>query len=469
MTNPRMFNTRFNRCILFLSIVTAYVATLEAGAPFGGLPRFTRPTFMTEGVINAGSITGAVSISDDGLSIYFDADRPDDLWMATRSSVDADWENATPLSAAVNAGVRQFAPDVTTDERELYFRRSDTPAGGDQWYGDDYLMVSTRASKEDAWNEPVRLPESINRLPCPSHPTVTGDGLELYFQASSVVPSPGQRCRGRDAQVYVSTRDSRDADWGEPTVVQEKSAISPGISPDGLTLFFNDYSRPSPKPFVRVRQSREEEFGPTIELANPPNTRSGFPTWAPEIGTDGTLYFTSDRSGTTNFFGAWQAGPAELCDVNSDGSCDVDDLTRRSLFRVNLVEGSERESDVLSYDISGDGKVDQNDLDIWLTEAAVSNGIEGTYYRGDANLDGAFDSGDLVEVFRSGKYELDVRASWADGDWNGDGNFNSGDFIAAFKDGGYEVGPSIVPAVPEPSSWVLLMTSAMAFSRNRKR
>ena len=305
MTRLRMFNTGFNRSLLFLLIVGAYAVPLEAGEPFGGLPHFARPTLMTEGVVNAGSVTGAVSISDDGLTLYFDTDRRDDLWMATRSSVDVDWENARPLSVAVNAGVRQFAPDVTTDELELYFRRSDTPAGGDQWHGDDYLMMSTRTSKEDAWNEPVRLPESINSLPCPSHPTVTGDGLELYFQASSVVPSPGQQCRGRDAQVYVSTRDSRDADWGEPTIFQAKSAITPGVSPDGLTLIFNDYSRSSPKPYVRLRKSREEEFGPAIELANPPNTRSGFPAWAPEIGPDGTLYFTSDRSGTPNFFGAW--------------------------------------------------------------------------------------------------------------------------------------------------------------------
>ena len=136
---------------------------------------------------------------------------------------------------------------------------------------------------------------------------------------------------------------------------------------------------------------------------------------------------------------------------------------------MNLVEGSESESDILLYDISGDGKVDQFDLDTWLAEAAISNGIEGTYYRGDANLDGAFDSGDLVEVFKAGKYELHVSANWVDGDWNGDGDFNSGDFITAFKDGGYEIGPRIVAAVPEPSSWVLLMLTLIAFSRNRKR
>ena len=80
--------------------------------------------------------------------------------------------------------------------------------------------------------------------------------------------------------------------------------------------------------------------------------------------------------------------------------------------------------------------------------------------RGDAHLDGEFNSDDLVAVMAAGKYERDAMASWSEGDWNGDGRFSSGDLILAFEEGGYERrGPrDVLNAVPEPSSFVMLIT-----------
>ncbi len=72
-------------------------------------------------------------------------------------------------------------PDVTADGLELYFRSSDVVANYDTLRPDDSLMVAIRTSTEDAWGEATRLPDSINSLPCLFGPTVTGDGLELYF------------------------------------------------------------------------------------------------------------------------------------------------------------------------------------------------------------------------------------------------------------------------------------------------
>lgn len=65
----------------------------------------------------------------------------------------------------------------------------------------------------------------------------------------------------------------------------------------------------------------------------------------------------------------WQSTLAEPCDIDVNGSCDVQDLTSSSLFHVNLVEGSDRESDVLHYDISGDGV----DVSAALWQGAVSS------------------------------------------------------------------------------------------------
>ena len=324
-------------------------------------------------------------------------------------------------------------------------------------------------------NDAAELPESINSLPCVNHPSVTGDGLELYFASTDT-------CQGRDADIFVSKRSTRDDAWGEPQLV-ESLAWTPGISSDGLRLYFVEGDRvgkdlpegnraDGPNVFVRTRNSRDEDFGPAVELGDPPNTSgTTLAMWGPEESPDGeTLYFTSGRSGTPHGWGAWQTTPAELCDINGDGSCDVDDLSRRALFSVNLTEGSERESDILKYDISGDGRVDQNDLRTWLSEAATTNGFESPYLRGDANLDGRFESDDLVSVFQAGKYELDTRASWSEGDWTGDRRFDSSDLVAAFQDGGYELGArAAVSAVPEPSCAVLVGIGIIGLCRLRKR
>ena len=89
---------------------------------------------------------------------------------------------------------------------------------------------------------------------------------------------------------------------------------------------------------------------------------------------------------------------------------------------------------------------------------------------GDSNFDGEFNSTDFVEVFTAGQYEDDLEgnSTWATGDWNGDSEFNSSDFVAAFGDAGYEAGLRGAAAVPEPSSFVLLLIGVLAFVRRRR-
>ena len=469
-------------------VLVAYFCVVLSNAvfaqqPFGGVPRFVQPTLLSPDVINnLADGSDSPSISGDGLAMYYtgypDLSKRATLWQATRPSIDADWETSEQLSDVVHAYSRQLEPEVTSDGLELYFRATDVERNYDWWTIDDVLVVSTRASTDEEWGAPTPLPEIINdSFPCLAWPTITGDGLELYFAAAE--PYTGNRCGGRSSSIYVSKRSSRDDAWGEPQLV-EPYAWVPGISPDGLQLYFSDAERDGldlfePQRFpdshsllLRTRASRDDDFGDTVELGEPPNMNSAsHAALSPDVSTNGeTIYFDSNRPGVPSGWGIWETSPAELCDINADGSCNADDLTRRSLFRVNLAEGSESERDIVSYDISGDGRVDENDLTTWLAEAALTNGLEAAYFRGDSNLDGEFNSGDLVDVFKAGKYELATAANWADGDWTGDQRFDSGDLVAAFRDGGYELhADAVVAAVPEPSGWVLLSFGLIGIRR----
>ena len=136
-----------------------------------------------------------------------------------------------------------------------------------------------------------------------------------------------------------------------------------------------------------------------------------------------------------------------LGDFNDDGvlnALDIDALTTEVIAGTNDV----------SYDVNDDQRVDQLDRGVWVSD------LKNTYV-GDANLDGVFDSTDFVSVFVAGLYETGQAAGWSEGDWDGDQRFDSGDFVAAFVDGGYELGPKGAMAVPEPSSFWLLLGLAV--------
>ena len=116
-------------------------------------------------------------------------------------------------------------------------------------------------------------------------------------------------------------------------------------------------------------------------------------------------------------------------------------------------------------DLTDDGLVNQADRLFWVKDREVMFS-----YFGDANLDGTFDTSDLVAVFQSGEYEDGVAAnsSWSTGDWNGDNEFDTGDLVFAFQDGGFEQGPREVNAVPEPTSFVMLMAGLVGVVIRRR-
>ncbi len=146
-----------------------------------------------------------------------------------------------------------------------------------------------------------------------------------------------------------------------------------------------------------------------------------------------------------------------LCDVNSDGVCDVldiDDLTTAVLNGVNESR----------YDLNGDGAVDSSDRTEWVTK------LMNTWF-GDSNLDGEFNSSDFVVVFAARTFENEQSATWGKGDWNGDGIFNSSDFVTAFIGAGYEQGPrpAAVASVPEPTGAARILFSALMLFVLRRR
>ncbi|MCA9211858.1 MAG: PEP-CTERM sorting domain-containing protein [Planctomycetales bacterium] len=166
----------------------------------------------------------------------------------------------------------------------------------------------------------------------------------------------------------------------------------------------------------------------------------------PELGGDSTFIIDN-----VSF-----SSPSVRGDYNGNGTLeaeDIDILTSAIIAGINPP----------GYDLTGDGQLDQADREVWVTE------INNTFF-GDSNLDGEFNSSDFVFVFGAGQYEdaVDGNSTWGTGDWNGDGDFNSSDFVLAFQGQSYEKGPR-PPAVPEPSSALLVLMGAAAFALVRRK
>ncbi len=141
-------------------------------------------------------------------------------------------------------------------------------------------------------------------------------------------------------------------------------------------------------------------------------------------------------------------------DYDGDGELTAADL---DLQAAAILSGN----DPPEFDLNQDGRVNFDDRKAWV------NDLKGTWI-GDADFDGEFGSADFVAVFQAGKFELDVLASWSEGDWDGDERFSSNDFVVAFQEGGYELGvrpPGAIAAVPEPSSWLLILFGLLSCLR----
>jgi predicted secreted protein len=272
-------------------------------------------TFGEPAVVTTNRVSSS-SVSTDGLSLYVDApDGPGSwgIWANTRNTTHDGWPDDTAIySTPPNSSYSDGNPDISADGLTLFFD-SDRPGGE----GDRDIYVLTRATTDDLWSEPVNLGPPINSAYFDAQSSVSPDGLSLFFCSKR----PGGE-GGRD--IYVSTRATTDHLWSEPVnlgpIVNSSSDDSgPDISSDGLTLFFDSY-RPGGKGqndvWVTTRATTDDPWGVPKNLGPVVNNSSY--NYAPCISADGsTLYWWS----TVGRLRRVSINP--VVDLNGDGIVDV--------------------------------------------------------------------------------------------------------------------------------------------------
>ena len=112
--------------------------------------------------VNSSASDGPGNMPANGLEFYFASDRPGgsgdlDLWMTTRAATSDSWGEPVNLGPTANSPSWDADPSVSADGLTLFFS-SDRPGG----LGRVDLYMSRRSTISDPWSEPVNLGSAVN-------------------------------------------------------------------------------------------------------------------------------------------------------------------------------------------------------------------------------------------------------------------------------------------------------------------
>ena len=313
--------------------------------------------------VNSSSNDAGPNISADGLTLYFSSNRSGgeggyDLWCTTRATINDDWDPAANLGQPPNSQYSYWEPSISSDGLTLYFSDGHSPTFGNRLPGglggQGDIWMVTRASVNGAWGEPINLGPAVNSQHA-IHPSISSDSLSLYFQTHR------SGALGH-CDIMVATRKSMLDPFGDPVFLKNVNTggpdWTPDISTDGLTLFFMRNPGP-PEIWASKRRSTDDDFGAPIKLPRQVNM-PGYDNGIPNLSADGsTLYFLSSRPGGFGGWDLWQVPITPIVDFNGDGIVDSVDMC----MMVDYWGTNEP-----LYDIDpmpwGDGVVDVEDLKV---------------------------------------------------------------------------------------------------------
>lgn len=233
---------------------------------------------------------GSPRLSDDELTMYFDGQRNldplFDLYVTKRAKVTDPWGPFASLGSGVNTPNNyEFAPNVTTDGRTIFFERQDPASANDDFY------VATRADTSSTFGAATPVPE-VNTPLYDGKLCVRGDGSELFFVKQGDQTSLDIWVAKLIGGHYVTTRLN--------VVNSTFDEYAPIISPNGLVLYFSSTrpfaaGRTDENIWVATRAKTTDDFGLPTQVLNVNSPQSDEPAW---VSNDGCrLYMISDRPG----------------------------------------------------------------------------------------------------------------------------------------------------------------------------
>jgi hypothetical protein len=264
--------------------------------------------------INTPGFEGKPSLSSDGRELYFVSDRPgalggpgdQDIYVSRRASAEADWGPPERVPPPISSPFFDITPSISLDGLALYFASNRPGPNSPPWPD---LWVSHRASVNDDWGEALNLGQGVNTPLFEGSISVSDDELTAYF--AGVTPE-------FVFKIYRASRNSTAEQFGprelvEPPINFDGNAYGPALTPSQHVMFF---SAGIDNPFtpgavnhiyVSERKNENDPWGTPIYLdtINCPTCFAGLP--------------------------AIRAGGKEICWMGNpgDGNMDIYCATRR--------------------------------------------------------------------------------------------------------------------------------------------
>ena len=311
------------KTILLVLVLALGVVTEVANADITfGTPTNLGPT------VNSADSEPAASISADGLSIFFTSyNRPggsgsDDLWVTTRSTIHDPWSAPVNLGPTVNSSSPDGYPSISADGLTLYFSAYNRSGGR----GLDDIWMTTRTTTDSDWGTPVNLGPPVDSSNREFSQGISADNLTLYFGTNRSGGSD-------DYDLWVTTRVTSNDDWSTPvnlgSIVNSSSYdCLPNISADGNTLFFESKrlgGLGNTDLWMTRRKTAEDDWVTPVNLGAAIN--SSVFEGSPSISADNlTLYFCSNRLGGSGSHDLWQVSIEPVVDFNGDAIVDSADM-----------------------------------------------------------------------------------------------------------------------------------------------
>jgi Tol biopolymer transport system component len=233
------------------------------------------------------------SLSADLTLLFFNSRREggegkEDIWYSTRAASDQGWSAARPVEE-LNTEERETGISLAPDGLSLWFS-SDRSGGA----GGLDVYVSTRASRDQAWGAPERVPELCS----------AGDDLISAIADAGRTAYLSRRDDDSDYDLYVAERASSRAAFSPPQPLTELNSSEGESDAFPFALGRRLALTRDGDLWLAERASRSELFtlrGPLEELNSDSDDSDAW------LSQDGSyVVFSSDRDGRYALFEAFR-------------------------------------------------------------------------------------------------------------------------------------------------------------------
>ncbi len=241
-------------------------------------PRNTEEPAKLRGEINSPYDDFSPTVTPDGKSMYFTSRRQstnskiytetkdfgDDIFFSVLGA--AGWDKPLAMPSPVSSKDDEGAVSISADGQTVFYslcRRPDGMGDCDIYYSELNGLI---------WSAPKNLGRPFNSPAWDAQPSVSADGLTMYFSSRRFGSLEGSE------DIWVAYKNT-DGTWGLPvnlgsSVNTPASERSPFIANDGKTLYFSSNGRPGfgGHDLFITRKQEDGSWSEPVNLGSPINS-----------------------------------------------------------------------------------------------------------------------------------------------------------------------------------------------------